>query len=85
MASINDNQPDERFYEESVTLANNEQSNTVSKFNQMESPSTPVNPFVAAGIIPLHFFKLVGWLVMSTLGSMKKNWRRSRKTMKQRR
>ena len=60
MASINDNQPDERFYEESVTLANNEQSNTVSKFNQMESPSTPVNPFVAAGIIPLHFFELFG-------------------------
>ena len=58
LASINENQPDERSYEESVTLANNEQSSTISKFNQMESLSTPVNTFVAAGIIPSHILEL---------------------------
>ena len=58
LASINENQPDERSYEESVTLANNEKSSTVCKLNQMESPSTLANPFVAAGIIPSHILEL---------------------------
>ena len=50
-ASINENQLDERSYEDSVTSANNEPSNNISELNQIESPSTPVNPLVAACII----------------------------------
>ena len=57
-ASINQNQPDERSYEETVTPANNEPSNNISKLNQIESTSTPVNPLVAASIIPSHTLEL---------------------------
>ena len=41
-ASINENQPDERSFEESVTPANNEPPDNISKLNQIESPSTSV-------------------------------------------
>ena len=53
------NHPGERSYEESVTPANNEPSSNVSKLNQTESPSTPVNPIVGEGIIPLHILELL--------------------------
>ena len=46
--------PDERSAEELGTPANNESSNNISKLNEIESPSTPVNSHVAAGIIPQH-------------------------------
>ena len=46
--------PDERSAEELGTPANNESSNNISKLNEIESPSTPVNSHVAVGIIPQH-------------------------------
>ena len=54
---ISKDQPDERSYEETITPAGNEPSNNISKLNQIESTSSPVNPLVAAGIIPLHILE----------------------------
>ena len=56
-AFINENQPDERSYEKSVTPANNEPSKNIFKLKQIESLSTTVNPLVAAGIIPSHILE----------------------------
>ena len=53
-ASTDQNQPDERSSEESVTPANNEPSNNISKLNQIKYPSTPVNPLVP--VRPLWLF-----------------------------
>ena len=55
--SISKDQPDKRSYEETITPAGNEPSNNISKLNQIESSSTPVNPLVAAGIIPSHILE----------------------------
>ena len=53
----NEDQPDERSYEETIIRADNEPSDNISKLNLFESPSTPVIPLVAVGIILSHILE----------------------------